>query len=122
MSKITIGIASSLLVTLFLKGKELKFDLIDKTLIAFYILIVISTIFSMDIIKSILENPNLLDFSLEYVNSNVFEFNKNEFDCLINGDKDDKNLIGIMLNQSIRTLDGDDFQNQLRLFIINCGI
>ena len=71
------------------------------------------------IIKSILENPNLLDFSLEYVNSNVFEFNKNEFDCLINGDKDDKNLIGIMLNQSIRTLDGDDFQNQLRLFIIN---
>ena len=51
---ITLLICGSiLLVMLFLKRRELKFDLIDKTLIAFYILIVISTIFSMDIMKSI---------------------------------------------------------------------
>ena len=43
-----------LLVLLILKRKELKFDLIDKTLIAYYILIIVSTIFSIDIIKSIL--------------------------------------------------------------------
>ncbi len=71
------------------------------------------------IIKSILENPNLLDFSLEYIDSNSFEFNKKEFDCLIQGNIDDKSLIGIMLNQSICVLNGDDFENQLRLFIVS---
>ena len=60
-----------LLVTLFLKRKELKFDLIDKTLIAFYIFIVISTIFSMDILKSILGEYNrfegLLTFTVYFL-------------------------------------------------------
>lgn len=74
-----------LLVTLFLKRKELKFDLIDKTLIAFYILIVISTIFSMDIIKSILGEYNrfegLLTFTVYfltyYCGKYYFIYNKN---------------------------------------------
>ena len=60
-----------LLVVLILKRKELKFDLIDKTLIAFYILICISTIFSMDIMKSILGERNrfegLLTFTVYFL-------------------------------------------------------
>ena len=62
---------SVLLVMLFLKRKDLKFDLIDKTLIVFYILIVISTIFSMDILKSILGERNryegLLTFTVYFL-------------------------------------------------------
>lgn len=71
------------------------------------------------IIKSILENPNLLDFSLEYIDSSVFEFKVNEFECLIKGDMDNQILIGILLNESIIALDGDNFYHQLRLFIIS---
>lgn len=60
-----------LLILLILKRKELKFDLIDKTLIAFYILIVISTIFSIDIKKSILGERNrfegLLTFTVYFL-------------------------------------------------------
>lgn len=69
---ITLLICGSiLLVMLFLKRKELKFDLIDKTLMAFYILMVISTIFSMDIMKSIFGERNryegLLTFTVYFL-------------------------------------------------------
>lgn len=60
-----------LLICLILKRKELKFDLIDKTLIAFYILIVISTFFSIDIPKSIWGENNryegLLTFTVYFL-------------------------------------------------------
>lgn len=71
------------------------------------------------IIKSILENPNLLDFSLEYINSDAFSFNKDKFDCLLNGDFDNEELIGILINQSIINLDENAFKEQIRLFIIS---
>lgn len=47
-----------LLICLILKRKELKFDLIDKTLLAFYALIILSTIFSANILKSIIGEHN----------------------------------------------------------------
>ncbi|RAX54758.1 DNA primase [Helicobacter sp. 16-1353] len=70
------------------------------------------------IIKSILENPNLLDFSLEYINSNVFSFNKYEFDCLVKGDFENEKLIGILIDESILKLDENAFKEQIRVFII----
>ena len=69
------------------------------------------------IIKSIIQNPNLLDFCLEYVDCNAFEYRADEFECLIKGDRDNQILIGILLDETILALDGDGFQNQLRLFI-----
>ncbi|WP_220271581.1 DNA primase [Helicobacter sp. MIT 99-5507] len=71
------------------------------------------------IIKTIMQNPNLLDFSLEYVDCDVFEFKANEFECLIKGDIENERLIGILLNDSIIALDDEKFKNQLRLFIIS---
>ena len=47
-----------LLVCLILKRKGLKFDLIDKTLLAFYFFIILSTIFSINISKSIIGERN----------------------------------------------------------------
>lgn len=47
-----------LLICLILNRKELKFDLVDKTLIAFYILIIVSTIFSINLKRSIIGSPN----------------------------------------------------------------
>ena len=48
----------TLLICLILKRKELKFDLKDKTLLAFYALIILSTIFSANILKSIIGEHN----------------------------------------------------------------
>lgn len=60
-----------LFVLLILKRKELKFDLIDKTLIAFYVFIIISTIFSIDVMKSIFGEKNrfegLLTFTVYFL-------------------------------------------------------
>lgn len=60
-----------LLVLLILKRKELKFDLIDKTLIAFYTLICISTIFSTKILVSIFGFENryegLITFTIYFL-------------------------------------------------------
>ena len=55
-----------LLICLILKRKELKFDLIDKTLIVFYILIILSTIFSINISKSIIGEQNRFEGILAY--------------------------------------------------------
>ena len=59
-----------LLVLLFLK-KEIRLDKIDKILLLFYLLIVLSTIFSMNIIKSIIGNFNryegLLTFTVYFL-------------------------------------------------------
>lgn len=59
-----------LLVLLFLK-KEIKLDKIDKVLLIFYILIVLSTIFSIDVMKSIIGRENryegLLTFTVYFL-------------------------------------------------------
>ena len=73
-----------LLVCLFIKRKELKLDRIDKTLIAFFILIVISTVFSINIRKSILGENNRFEgfltlsiyFMTYYCAKYYFNYNK----------------------------------------------
>ena len=72
-----------LLVVLLLK-KEIKLDKIDKVLLIFYILIVLSTIFSIDVMKSIIGNKNryegLLTFTVYFLTyycaKYYFEYNR----------------------------------------------
>ena len=74
-----------LVVLLILKRKELKFDLIDKTLIAFYALIILSTIFSVNLKKAIIGEDNryegLLTFTVYFMTyycaKYFFTFNTN---------------------------------------------
>ena len=73
-----------LLIMLILKRKELKFDLIDKTLIAFYFFVILSTIFSVKITDSIFGYRNryegLLTFTIYllvyYCGKYFFQYNK----------------------------------------------
>lgn len=55
-----------LLICLILNRKELKFDLIDKTLLVFYILIILSTLFSINVSKSIIGEHNRFEGVLTY--------------------------------------------------------
>lgn len=60
-----------LLIALIFKRKELKFDKVDKILIVFYVLIILSTIFSIRIKNSIIGRPNryegLLAFTVYFL-------------------------------------------------------
>lgn len=56
-----------LLICIILKRKELKFDLIDKTLLVFLALIILSTIFSINIPKSILGEENRYEGLLTFI-------------------------------------------------------
>lgn len=74
-----------LLILVIINKKELKFDLIDKTLITFYFLIIVSTIFSVNIYKAIIGEKNryegLLTFTVYflvyYCAKNFYYYNKN---------------------------------------------
>lgn len=72
-------------VLLFLKRKEIKLDLIDKTLLIFYLLIVITTILSVNLPKAIIGEWNryegLLTFTIYflvyYFAKYYYSYNKN---------------------------------------------
>ena len=73
-----------LLVLIILKRKELKFDRIDKTLLIFYILILISMLFSFNIKKAIIGEANRFEgvltftiyFMVYYCAKYFFQYNK----------------------------------------------
>ena len=81
---LSCGLVLLVCLIIKIKRKELKLDLIDKTLFAFYILIVISTIFSMDVIKSIIGERNRFEglltftiyFMIYYCAKYYFSYNK----------------------------------------------
>lgn len=74
-----------LFISLIIKRKELRIDLIDKTLIAFFILILLSTIFSVNISKAIIGEKNryeglltfIVYFLTYYCAKNFYTYNKN---------------------------------------------
>lgn len=70
------------------------------------------------LLKSILENNDLLEQMLEYLDIKAFS-NREAFIAISNGDFENKELIGILLNDNIKPLDVKEFKEQLRIFIIN---
>ncbi|MDE6885753.1 MAG: DNA primase [Helicobacteraceae bacterium] len=71
------------------------------------------------IIKSILEDNSLLEIALEYLNINAFSHNQENFKHLLNGDFSHPNLLGILINPTIKSLNTEDFKEQIRALIIN---
>lgn len=71
------------------------------------------------LLKSILEDNNLLEIMLEYLDIKSFSNNKEAFEAISKGDLKHKDLIGILLNDNIKPLGINDFKEQLRIFIIN---
>lgn len=70
------------------------------------------------IIKSIAENKQLLNLAIEYIGVSDFVCNAKAFKSLLEDNELDSELIGIILNPQIKSLDIDAFREQLRLFIL----
>jgi len=67
----------------------------------------------LELIKSVMEKPQLLDMVLNAVDRTMFEVHLNEFDMLLN-DKNNPYLRGLLLNEDIKIYD----ENQLKMMLI----
>jgi len=68
------------------------------------------------IIKSILDNTSRLEMVLDRVDASMFEHHKVEFDML-QSDKDNPTLRGILLNEKLETYDDERLNNELRVLL-----
>ncbi|HIE34957.1 MAG TPA: DNA primase, partial [Campylobacterales bacterium] len=70
------------------------------------------------IIKTLLENPKLIDTVLDYIDDRHFSFHKDEFLLLLKQKSDHPKLISILLNSDIKTYTEEELKNELLIFLI----
>lgn len=70
------------------------------------------------LIKSLIENHDFIDFTLEYIDSSLFMYRRVEFELLCAQKYDDPQILAILLNEKIRSIaDLPSLKEHLRLFI-----
>lgn len=69
------------------------------------------------IIKSILEEPSLLDFVVDFMDMDMFISQRNAFNKLLKGDLEDKELIGILLNAKIKAQNKEQLKAQIIMIL-----
>ena len=73
----------------------------------------------LTIIKTILEHPKFLDTVLNLLDERVFVYHKDEFRLVLENQTNDKRVIEILLDDSIKTInDIDELKGELKLFLI----
>lgn len=72
----------------------------------------------LTIIKTLLENPKLIDTVLDYIDDRHFSFHKDEFLLLLKQKSDHPKLISILLNSDIKTYTEEELKNELLIFLI----
>ncbi len=72
----------------------------------------------LEIIKTVLEKPQLLDMVLNTVDKSMFEIHLIEFDMLLN-DKDNSYLRGLLLNDDIKIYNEEQLTAMLRVMLVN---
>lgn len=70
------------------------------------------------IIKSVLENENLLDFVLSFLEQNMFISQNAAFSALLNGEKNSPLLLGILLDEKILALNKEDLKKQIIMVLV----
>lgn len=71
----------------------------------------------LSIIKYILENSTIIDKVLDIVDSSMFEYHNSEFIALMQ-DPNNEKLNGILLNEQLKNLNKDEFNQQLLKLLI----
>lgn len=70
-----------------------------------------------NLIKTILERPELLDYVLEYLDSEIFSTHGSEFELLKQGELEHPKLLRILLRESLKPLDEGALEAQIRLML-----
>lgn len=72
----------------------------------------------LTLIKTFLEQPHFIDFAIEYIDASIFITHRESFMLLTHKQYDAPMLLGIMLNENVKTLpDLPSLKEHLRLFI-----
>jgi len=71
----------------------------------------------LSIIKSVLDNPEWLDTVKNELTSDMFETHANEYMMLLN-DPSDPNLVGLMLNEHLKSYTKEELVNQLTILLV----
>ena len=72
----------------------------------------------LQLIKTILENEEVLEKVLDVLEPHMFEYHKNEFELILH-DKENPALRGILLQDSIKCYSDDELKQQLLVFLVN---
>ncbi len=72
----------------------------------------------LQLIKTILENEDVLEKVLDVVEPHMFEYHRNEFEMILN-DKENPILRGISLQESIKCYNDEELKQQLLVFLVN---
>jgi DNA primase len=71
------------------------------------------------IIKTLYENPNLMNEIVEYLIPDMFKTHKKELELVYKEDFENPNLLDIVLREDIKTLDYNNLLNQIRTLLIS---
>lgn len=71
----------------------------------------------LSLIKSIINEPSLIDTVIEYIDSSYFSEYKEEFELLISGDLNSAKMRSIALDDSIKVLDREEIVSELMLLL-----
>jgi len=72
----------------------------------------------LNIIKTVSQNDKLLNKLLSAVEPSLFKEYSSLIETIIKGDKDEPNLVGLMLDESYKVLDDEQFKKELIHFLI----
>jgi DNA primase len=70
------------------------------------------------IIKTLYENPNLMDEIVEYLSPDVFKTHREELQLVYSEDFNNPKLLDIVLRDDVKTLDYNSLKNQIRKLLI----
>ena len=72
----------------------------------------------LEIIKTILENPEFLDNLLNVIDISMFETHQEEFNMLLT-DKDNSKLRGLLINEDIKTYSKEQLNLMINMLLVN---
>lgn len=73
----------------------------------------------LSILKTLLNHPNLIDYTLDLIDTNFFKTHKYEFDLILNNQVSNPKLNALVIRDDIKALDEDMFKHQLRILLLH---
>lgn len=74
-------------------------------------------IWELSLIKTIIENPNMIENILDYLDPSLLQFHAQEFALVLEGQLEHPMLMKISLTNDIKTFDEEDLKNELLHFL-----
>ncbi|WP_200763131.1 DNA primase [Nitrosophilus alvini] len=72
----------------------------------------------LSIIKTLLNESSLIDTVLDYIDEEHFIYHKNEFRLLKEGKTDHPKLLGVLLDEDLKTFSEEELRSELLIFLI----